>query len=212
MKKIIFTKGVIFVKKFVALLLVPFIFVGCSNDSEDKPASNYYDSYSESALVTEAETQDLQKLDKAEAEKIDAEIWEKDMSLVKYHNYLMNVMGQYADGEVYKSDVYELCDKLENLCMTASKVFPESENKDVKEYVDNGKTFCSYVQTEANLLKKYLETENPSDFSKLQQQVNTTKEGIVTLSNNRGVFLRKYGFTEEEIKAKAEEVDNQIQE
>lgn len=177
----------------ILALMVIFIFAGVSNETKSRNAS------AESSVVT-----------KEEAQNIDDEIWAKVIEVMKINNDLLQGMDGYGNGTVSELDLYDYCKEADKYLGSLSLSYPKNKNENIKPYIDSCESYTLYVQLFASSVVKYIDDPQTKNLSDVKANIESSNTAATLVANNRGVFLSKMGFSEEEIKEKGEKIADQL--
>lgn len=141
---------------------------------------------------------------KKAAEDFDATVWSEVVDVMEVQNNLMSASIWFSEGRASASDLWDACKTTEEyLALTR---FPDARNADQRVYRDSCEQYAVCVQMVAQSLMKYMDDPSAKNGATLQENISLAKESAIVVAQNRGVFLKNAGFTEEEIKAKADEI------
>lgn len=145
---------------------------------------------------------------KDDAENFDSILWPQMIEMIKIYNNLCSTMVGVGEGSISISDAYEYCKDVEEYIVFYK--FAETTTENECAYADSVDTFSANVSYTANKLRNYLDDPSSENFSALSKSMDSTSEAMDIVINNRMVFLREEGFSENEIQSKIDAVDSQL--
>lgn len=143
---------------------------------------------------------------KQAADEFDQKVWENTAQIIKSYNEMLGGMSSYSHGNVSAVDLYNYCNEFSKAL--AEYNFPSSSNENEKAYVDSCTQYKLNAQMVAESLSKYLNDSYVENLSKLQESIDAATQSVAVVANNRGVFLVAAGFSDEEIKAKVDAIED----
>lgn len=149
-------------------------------------------------------------LSKAAATELDTEVWADTVEVIKVNNDLLHAMSGYADGSISELDAYDYCKEANTYLASTWSAFPTSSDNNANKYISSCKDYTLVVQSLAKSLQKYIDLKETSDLSKLKEDIERANQAISIASGNRGLFLQKAGYTDEELKELADKIDAEL--
>ena len=202
--------GTAFLIVFLVFLFLGGIFLAWSSCSSSRTPSSSSSAVSTESGATESIVSELSAEEKkSRADAFDTEVWSQTVELIKKHNNICQHLVDYADGKASALDVYNYCEDVNDSLVTWNVAEATTENE--KSYAKNVETFALYVQEEAKLVMDYMDNPTASALSKVEESIQTVTNGISSIAQTRGTFLGSEGFTDEEIAAKIEKIDEELQ-
>lgn len=127
---------------------------------------------------------------------MDEQLWEYVLPIINAHNQLMKIMG---NGSSTSLNIYNAAKDFETMCQQTWSAPPEVSGDGTEEYLNSCRDYIIIEQAMAESLLKYIDSSKTSDLSKVQENIQSCSQALITLASNRGTFLSLYGFSTKEI-------------
>lgn len=143
---------------------------------------------------------------KEDAADIDDKVWENVEIAIKANNVIVNNFDKALSGEISLVDYYDSCKEASKVLGGNSTKFPKSDNDGAKSYIQSSTQYVIQVQILSDSVIKYIDKAETKNLSAVKSNIEQCSELIAVVAQNRGVFLSTNGFTDEEIKERAEQI------
>ena len=146
-----------------------------------------------------SESQQDQQPSEEQIKEFDSKSWEDFRTMHKAHKNFMTALAGYGKGTVSKIDFYNYCKNAEEYFRNVYGSFNYNTNDDEKEYLKVFNSWAFYDQTTAKDLMRYLDSGKTSDLASAQENIEQANIAVGMIVSNRGILLKKAGYTDEEI-------------
>ena len=155
---------------------------------------------------TTHETTSAAEFTKDDAMEIDNTIWENVEIAIKANNDIVGNLEKALTGEISQVEYYDYCKEISKVLGNNSLSFPKSDNEGAKSYINSSTQYVLQVQILSKSVIKYIDKSNTKNLSDVKSNIEQCTELATIVAQNRGVFLKTNGFTDEEIQELIEQI------
>lgn len=161
---------------------------------------------SKSGTATKNKSNSETEFTKDDAVDIDDKVWGNVEVAIKANNEIVNNFDKAVSGEISLVDYYDYCKEASKVLGGNSTKFPKSDNEGAKSYIQSSTQYVIQVQILSDSVVKYIDKAETKNLSAVKSNIEQCTNLIAVVAQNRGVFLSINGFTDEEIKERAEQI------
>ncbi len=191
LKKLIFT--------VIGLFLISVIFGALleSSETQQNPKSE-----------TEQETnisKDDEKLTENDWKNFDKKSWDDYIEIINYNNSILSALKNPTN-----MNNYEVIKNGKNFFMNKYAALDYGNNEEQKQYLNDISLVCLSGQNTCKYALKYIDSNKPSDLSKVTDSIYEFKDRALLIAGNRNIILKNAGYSESEINEIINNIENDL--
>lgn len=139
-------------------------------------------------------------------EEFDKRTWNDFKEIYKAYNSAIIAMNN-----IDNPNAYNIIRDMKQYFMNKSTELNYGKTDEQDQYLSTLNSICISSQQMCEYALKFMDNGKQSTLQNMKDEMARTKQGVEIFAGNRAILLKKIGYTEEEIKKMANDLDNELE-